>query len=345
MEVIKVGICLEDRAFGEALAVGLAREAGSMRFFLLERVSEGDFCDLILSSGSEADDRVVEMVRDSQAHNCTGPPPYKVYRYKETQNLISDLVFIYFRLTGKVIEHRGSSVCRLIVFLADGGGCGTTSTALASARMLYRIYGAKSLYMNLCPLDDSRKYLEEEGEESLLKLLYYLEQDRAFPLGSFITETEEIDYVNTGVINTYFNEMRPLLMERFLKKMDSLGKYDFLILDMGNHLCRENKKLLAGADCAVLMSDGERSRPGKYREKISREIFKRVERGRLLYVKNFVGDDWTEEDTRQLCITKQEEQKLQLEWSYGTEISMLAREIMEGRGHGGEEPGVSAAPD
>lgn len=124
------------------------------------------------------------------------------------------------------------------------------------------IYGAKSLYMNLCPLDDSRKYLEEEGEESLLKLLYYLEQDRAFPLGSFITETEEIDYVNTGVINTYFNEMRPLLMERFLKKMDSLGKYDFLILDMGNHLCRENKKLLAGADCAVLISDGERSRPG-----------------------------------------------------------------------------------
>ena len=93
-------------------------------------------------------------------------------------------------------------------------------------------------------------------------------------------------------------------MERFLKKMDSLGKYDFLILDMGNHLCRENKKLLAGADCAVLISDGERSRPGKYREKISREIFKRVERGRLLYVKNFVGDDWTEEDTRQLCITK-----------------------------------------
>lgn len=33
MEVIKVGICLEDRAFGEALAVGLARGGRQHAFF------------------------------------------------------------------------------------------------------------------------------------------------------------------------------------------------------------------------------------------------------------------------------------------------------------------------
>jgi len=337
MEIINIGICLEDRAFGRALAKGLAREAVSMRFFLLDSFAEGDFCDLILTSGSPRDSRAVEMVRDPKTQNCTGPPPYSVYRYKESQNLINDLLFIYFKLTGKVVEHTGTSVCKVLIFLAEGGCCGTTSTAISCGKMLNRIYGARTLYLNLCPLDDSRKYLEEGGEDSLLKLLYYLEQNRAFPMSAFITETEDIDYVNTGVMNTYFNEMKPVLMERFLKKVDSLGKYEFLILDVGNHLCRENKKLLSRADCAVFLSDGQRKRPGKYRENISREISKRLEKGRMISVENFADDDWDWEKDDRLCITRQEDESLQLVRNYGTEIGVIAREIMEGASHGTTE--------
>lgn len=333
MEVIKVGICLDDRTFGQALAIGLAREAAGIRFYILDRPEAGAFCDLILSSGPGDDERFVEMVRDPAAQN-NSEPPYRVYRYKESQNLINDLLFIYFRKTGKVLENCGSANCRLVLFLAEGGGCGTTSMALSSARMLYQIYGSRSLYMNLCPIDDSKKYLEDGGEESLLKLLYYLDQNRNFPIESFITETEEVDYVNTNVINTYFNEMKPNLMNRFLEKVDKLGKYDFLIVDIGNHLSRENKKLLSGADCVVLISDGQRIRPGRYRERISEEITKRVERGKLLYVKNFAGDDWNEEDSDKLCVTRQEDSDLRLIRNYGNEIGIIAKEIMEGSGHG-----------
>lgn len=332
MEVIKVGIFLEDKVFSEALSIGLARETRRMRFYQINSLSEGDFCDLILTSGSSDSSRVVQMVREYEEGHFEGPP-YKVYRYQESQNLINDLLFIYFKVTGKVVESRGEATLRLLVFAADSGGCGTTSTAIAAAKSLYRTYGSKSLYLNLCPLDDSRKYLEEGGEDSLLKLLYYLDQEKDFPIESFITGTEEIDYVNTGVVNTYFNEMRPLLMSRFLQKIDKLGIYHFLIVDMGNHLSRENKKLLARADTAVIISDGERNLPGKYSERITREICARIENGKVIRVKNFAPEFPEDETENMLTVTKRTEADTGLRRNYGMEISRIAREIMEDRNH------------
>lgn len=338
MEIVKVGILLEDRAFAQALSIALSREDSCMRFYLLDSAAEGESCDLILAERPSSDEKVIELVRDSEAVRYTGDPPYKLYRYMESQNLINSLLFIYFKVTGKVIETKGDTSCRLVVFLGESGGCGTTSAALATACMLHRIYGSKSLYLNLCPIDDSRKYFSEEGEESLMKLLYYLDQEKEFPIGAFITEREELDFVNTGIINSYFNEMKPFLMRRFLHKIDQLGKYDFLIVDMGNHLSRENRKMLSYADCAVMLCDSQRVRPGKYRQRIAREIFKRVEAGRLLRVENFAGDmpcsQEMEIEAETLVISTQQDIDFRLEKNYGMEIGILAREIMEGGVHG-----------
>ena len=338
MEIVKVGILLEDRAFAQALSIALSREDSCMRFYLLDSAAEGESCDLILAERPSSDEKVIELVRDSEAVRYTGDPPYKLYRYMESQNLINSLLFIYFKVTGKVIETKGDT--RLVVFLGESGGCGTTSAALATACMLHRIYGSKSLYLNLCPIDDSRKYFSEEGEESLMKLLYYLDQEKEFPIGAFITEREELDFVNTGIINSYFNEMKPFLMRRFLYKIDQLGKYDFLIVDMGNHLSRENRKMLSYADCAVMLCDSQRVRPGKYRQRIAREIFKRVEAGRLLRVENFAGDmpcsQEMEIEAETLVISTQQDIDLRLEKNYGMEIGILAREIMEGGVHGSD---------
>ena len=334
MEIIKVGIALEDHAFAQALSIVLAREDSCMRFYLLGSIAEGDFCDLILTEKPSGDKRVIELVRDMAAVQYTGEPPYRLYRYMESQNLMNSLLFIYFKVTGKVVETKGDSNCRLLVFLGESGGCGTTSSAIATACMLHRIYGSRSLYLNLCPIDDSRKYLSEDGEESLMKLLYYLDQEKEFPISAFITEREELDFVNTGVINSYFSEMKPFLMRRFLTKIDQLGKYDFLIVDMGNHLSRENRKMLGYADCTVMLCDSQRVRPGKYRQRIAREIFKRIDQGRLLRVENFADDMVCEQEPQTLYIAAQRDTDLRLEKNYGMEIGILAREIMEGGGHG-----------
>lgn len=350
MEIVKVGICLEDKTFAQAIAQGLARETSMMRFYLLNSIEEGTFCDMILSSETSRQENVVQMVRDWET--ATGDmtavydqPPYRVYRYRESTNLINDLLFIYYRLTGKTVEYRGTTTLQLLLFLADSGGSGTTSTALAVLKMLYRIYGVRSLYLNLCPLDDSGKYLKKGGEASLLKLLYYLAQERDFPVASFITREEELDYISVGSVNTDFSEMNPTLMFRLLHKVDKLGKYDFVAADIGNILSRENKKLLEYSDLAVLISDGERKLPGAYREKISREIMNLLGSGRLICVENFLQDDLempekdkvleeqhSETSSKKISrysISKQCGGNLQLEKNYGYEISLIAREIME----------------
>ena len=93
MEIVKVGILLEDRAFAQALSIALSREDSCMRFYLLDSAAEGESCDLILAERPSSDEKVIELVRDSEAVRYTGDPPYKLYRYMESQNLINSLLF------------------------------------------------------------------------------------------------------------------------------------------------------------------------------------------------------------------------------------------------------------
>lgn len=368
MALIKAGIFLKDRIFAEALAEGLSRQAGPIRFYLLSAFEEGDFCDLILAEpdwdrdegvfgGSDRESSycgIVELVRQPGEENLFGKPPYRIYRYKESPNLLNDLLFVYFEMTGRSLENHGDAKCRTIVFLSECGGCGATSIALASARMLYQIYGSRVLYLNLCPLNDTED--DKAGRESgrFVKLLYYLQENRDFPVSSFITEEEELDCVNTGIVNGYFNEMKPLFMQRFLEKIGRLGKYDFLFLDIGNHLSRENKNLISGAECTVLVSDGERRCSGKYRKAISREIAERVDHGRIVHIRNFADDSWEEDYTDEtelaegeelFCISRQRDGNLQLAQNFGNEVSEVAKAIMEGTDHGGGKQSFSAGTD
>ena len=193
MKMIKVGICLDDTHFAHALSVGLARECRNIEYILLEKMEDGDLCDLILSSQPGEDHRIIMMVRDARDENIYGEPPFCVFRYKESHRLANDLLFLYFKLSGKNIELSGNTRCKILVFCSVSGGCGCTSAALSTGRMLYRMYGCKCLYLNLCPIDDSKKYLQREGEKSLLSLLYYLDKGRDFPLGTFISKREGID--------------------------------------------------------------------------------------------------------------------------------------------------------
>ena len=372
MALIKAGIFLKERIFAEALAEGLSRQAGPIQFYLLSAFEEGEFCDLILTEptgnrggadfgegNSKGNSKriccgIVELVRRPGEENLFGKPPYRIYRYKESPNLLNDLLFVYFKMTGRSLENHGDAKCRTTVFLSECGGCGATSIALASARMLYQIYGSRVLYLNLCPLNDTGTDSYAGDNRSFVKLLYYLQQNRDFPISSFITEEEEMDYVNTGAVNGYFNEMKPLFLQRFQEKIGRLGKYDFLFLDIGNHLSRENKKLISAAECTVLVSDGQRKRSGKYREAISREIAERLTHGRIVRIRNFAEDSWEEADEAEsdlsdgqelLYISRQRDGKLQLTQDYGNEISEVARVIMEGTEHDGGKQSISAGTD
>lgn len=344
METLKIGILMTDLVFARALAAGLARECRSMTFRILCSEEEGRDMDMLLTSGQEngpAGDRTVQLVRSPKEARIAGPPPYRVYRYQESQNMVRELIQIYFELTGRMIPCREQRQCRLISFAAGGGGFGTTSLAIAVCCMLQRIYGSRCLYLNLCPVDDSRKYLKGADSGDLMKLLYYLQQERQFPLDGFITGTEELDYVNTRLLNCACDEMDLTLLERFLKKAEETGAYDFVAADMGCHLTRRNRKVAQQSDIVVALMRSGLRRQGKYFSDIAREIETLGECGRLIRVETF-AEGWQEdqaEDVLAVSMDRQafraEDQYLAMDLSqnYGLEIGAIAKRIMEDEEH------------
>lgn len=338
MENVKVGIYLDDGFFAEALAKGLARHGRGMSFRLLDSAEDAQDCHIVLSSGAYGGSGAVRLVGRPEEESLDGEP-FGVYRYKDSGNLVKDLLFIYFQMTGRVSVRRGDAQCRMLVFAACSGGCGTTSAALSLCRLLNRFYGVKCLYLSLCPLDDSKKYLPQEGGAGLLKLFYYLETNRPFPLEAFVAEADELDYIRTTAVNTYFDEGQTTAVERLLTRIQETGRYDFLVADIGNHLCRTNKKLLERADQALLFHSARTPVPGKYREEITREIDRRVGAGRLIHVENMVSDCWVKEDSSAELYVSAEAQlltetgsglfDLDLSGNYGNEIMAVAKRIME----------------
>jgi len=296
MDLIKVGICLDDIHFAHALSIGLARSCRNMTFTLLGGIDEYDGFDLILTSDVSTHPKEIMMVRDMAEVNIFGDPPFCVYRYKESQHLINDLLFIYFRLSGKNLEYIGDAECKILAFASASGGCGCTLTALSVGQLLYKMYGCKCLYLNLCPVDDSKKYLPTESGDSLLNLLYYLEVQRDFPLGSFISQTETMDYIHTNLINSYFDELSLTLLQRLLKKVDEIGIYSFLLVDMSNHFSRNNKQLLAQASQIVLLYQDRDCLSQVYFSRLVDELNKISQPNPMIMVKNFTENYVDEED-------------------------------------------------
>ena len=306
MQMIKVGICLDDTHFAHALSVGLAREGRNIEYILLEQIGQGEMCDLILSSEPGNKHKIVSMVRDVEDENIYGDPPFRVFRYKESHRLVNDLLFLYFKLSGKNLEFSGDTKCRMLVFSSISGGSGCTSASIAVGQMLYRLYGCRCLYLNLCPIDDSKKYLRSGGQSSLLNLLYYLDVQKEFPMGTFIMEARDIDYIQTSVINSYFDEIQPKLLNRLLQKIDGLGKYSFLILDMSNHFSRTNKQMLSRADQMILMYQERDRISSGYYTSVVEAIGNLTKNKRPVLVKNF-SEDENEED-RSFIFSKQSSQ-------------------------------------
>lgn len=252
--MIKVGVGLEDRDFARNLVRGLATEGSDIRFSFLEADSSDAQWDLILTDGDCKERNFVQLVRTAEEARVFEGPPYRIFRYDHARHFVGSLRYIFHRESGNVGEFPGETSCKTLAFTSFSGGPQATALALMTGEILYRQFGCRCLYLNLSPLDMSKCFLPDGSEKGLLTLLYHLGQERDFPLSSFIRSYSQIDCIDTSLVNPYFDELDPVRMQRLLKKIDDLGKYSYLILDVGNHFSRCNKGLLAKADEVILVT-------------------------------------------------------------------------------------------
>ncbi|MGN0733972.1 MAG: hypothetical protein ACI4LC_07355 [Emergencia sp.] len=267
MEIVKVGLCLDDRDYAEKLAEGLSREYKGLQIYLLDDLKGISGLDLILASRWNGQSNVVEAGCDMQEEQLESEP-YRLCIYKDCPNMINDLLYIYFKLTGKVCRYIGENICRTVAFCSTSGSCEVTRTAVETGKYLYRVFGSRCLYINLCLVDESHDILHHE-EGSLLKLLYYISNSVDFPVGRFISEGTEIDCLKTGVINSYSDEMTPEIFEKLLVRIEEQGIYDFVLLDIGNQFSRTNRRLIAEMDHIILM---EKNTGNRLSESVRHEL-------------------------------------------------------------------------
>ncbi len=301
MGTIKVGIALDDVEFAYALSRSLAAECKDMILSLITERGDEDPFDLLLTDRRMDDPRAIVLVKDRLQENICGNPPYGVYRYKESRHLADDLLFIFFRLTGRNYEMKGEKRCKVLAFSAVSGGCGCTALALSVGQMLYKLYGQKCLYLNLCPVNDSRKYLQVREERNFLTLLYYLDENVDFPLGEFITHAHNIDCIHAAVFHTHYDEMEPHLLNLLLKKVEQSGEYTYFIADISNHLSRTNRSLLQKADFQILLSHWQNLLPRTFFSEVREEI-KRLVPGPTMEVM-MVSEEMETENTEIFPIT------------------------------------------
>ena len=264
--MMKVGIQLEDRDFSQNLARGLAAEGRSFCFVLPEDSYSGQDFDLILTDRNCDGKGHVFLTPHPEEVRIFEGPPYRIFRYQDARTFVSQLLFIYYRETGRNLELAGDSRCKPLVFTSVSGGPASTALALSVAELLDKHFGYRCLYLNLCPIDGSKRFLAGNDGRGLLHLLYYLDQEKAFPMSSFISKSLHVDHIDTNISNPYFDELHPMQMRRLLKKIDEMGTYRCLLLDFGNHLSRGNKALLAHGADVVLVTEQEDRLPEPFFE-------------------------------------------------------------------------------
>jgi len=282
--MMNVGVNLEDTVFARALVRGLAAEGRNLYFALTDDGDIGVDFDLILTDREPENSYHVQLVKDPEESTFYDGPPYRIFRYEDASRIVSSLLFIHYRMTGRNLEFSDDIRCRILSFTSLSGSYSSTAMALLTGELLHKHFGCRCLYLNLCPVDGSKCFLPFGSSKGLLTLLYYLHQDKDFPLTSFIRQNLHVDYIDTNVSNPYFDELDSLQLHRLLKKVDDLGKYTYLILDLGNHLSRCNKSLLAKSEDVVFVIDDAACYPKSFTEEVGRMMEKFCTEGRIRQV-------------------------------------------------------------
>lgn len=338
MEIIKIGICQDEDGFAQALAKGLSRESRAIIFRILRSVEEGEDCQLILSFEKVRDQRLVYLSEDSNANSQIEEPPYQIFRYEDCQTMVKHLLFIYFSMTGKVINYGTGRTCKILISMAECGGAGATSLAISLGRTLFALYGYKCLYLNLCPINDGNKYFANPQFNPMIKLLYYLDADKPFPFESFISSADELDYINTDILNQHLHDLSPEIMEKLFWRIEQLGLYQYVIVDVGNHLTRENLKLMEDAEYTLYLRHRKRKQSRDLRERLLADVKKRTIAGKVIVVENFASDQWENEGSEDFHIEEKSETfyaddddvlQIKLNHDYGISVAAIAKRVVE----------------
>ena len=135
----------------------------SLELIVMNDISEYYKYDVVITDTDYDYPNIIVLTRDEDSVSVTEGPPYRIFRYKDNVGLKNDILYIYYIMTGKVAGIRNRHSVKLIVAASESGGAGCTALSISLCRSLDKIFGLRCLYLNICPINDSRKYFHGDG--------------------------------------------------------------------------------------------------------------------------------------------------------------------------------------
>ena len=289
METIMIAIVTDDKEYGRSLSLGMLNIC---RGFIIRIFSAEEFLrenkpfDIVLWDGEEVREayggRIVYLAeKSSEALKSISDKSFCIYKYSPAACMVASIFEIYEVLTGRRAVNLKRQDVRLFAFSSFEGGAGSTTAALATAQELCRFSGKKVFYLSFEEIEAAEEYfINTPGIKGAAVYLYelfnreyggaYLSKESLQHLPFLEGKVVRDDYgIETFAPSGGRNPMREVSPDELDKVMAAIidsGRYDVVIIDLGQWLSKTALKCMTMAEriCLISGAGGTSSRESKY---------------------------------------------------------------------------------
>lgn len=258
MEIITILFVTNDINYAKAFTTCVTEENNSIIFSIIsseefqicENLNEFDLViiDYMILNN---DKKYIEIVDKPEGILETKNEHNIIYRYDTVENISKQLVFIYCKKTGSKYIRPIKKHSKIVLFCSANGGTGKTSIALGLAQELVRFHGKSVLYINFEEFETTDRYFKRDGKKTIANYLYYMETNKELS-GIIDNFTITDDYgIRTFSASKGRNQLKLLNIEeiaKFLELVQSIEKFDYILIDGDNSLKEENIWLFSICD-------------------------------------------------------------------------------------------------
>lgn len=277
MENIFLAIVTDDKEYGRALSLAMLSICRS--FIIKIFTAEAFFCqkcqaDVILWDGEEAKlsygGRIVYLAEKSSdtVKNLPGKR-FCLYKYSTAACMVASVFEIYEALTGRRAVNLRRQDVRLFAFASPLGGAGCTTIAMAVGQELCRFQGKHILYLSFEEIESTGDFISYDlGIKGAGVYLYHLLKPDRLKWCGQDSQQKKLPFLDGYMVRDDYgmeafapvqgrNPLRELNtdeLHRFISSLIDSGRYDVILMDLGNWLSKVSLSCLEMAERICLVA-------------------------------------------------------------------------------------------
>lgn len=270
MKKIRMVVADNNKDYLESFAGFMRSSNESSRFIMtyfsdIDRlntyIQRGDIIDILLISSDLYDEELplsgdvtTIFLEDDVIEESN--KAYSVYRYQRLDQILSDILSVYYeknKIAGEMLAR--SKETQIFAVFSPSGGSGKTTIAVNLCKQL-ALNDLKVFYLNSETFNTSRLYFSSQDDDYSLKILYYV-KSKTEQLLSKIEQLKKhdpdvgVDYFDLETNAEEMLELTEKEIHHLLNGLVQTGAYDYIIVDLDSSIHTRNIAMLKESDWIV----------------------------------------------------------------------------------------------